>query len=400
MLRRTETISFPDEPPAAAPVRPATPETPPAGDPVGSLRAEIEREFSTASSPLRKKPSLEPETEPEERIHISPAPSYVPKSSAGRQARRGGMDALRDEALRNVIAQVEDRNFGGLKDRLSFGGSANRMRMLLLVVAIVAGGAAAWLALQAAAPAPAEPVPVPAVAAPVPQIVAEPRVKVLVAKSDIAPGEVLTPEQLEWIDWPQSTLRDAYLTDARAPTALADVTGRTVRTALFAGDPIRLEKLADSGQSLLSALIAPGMRAVSIEVEGELAAGGFIKPNDRVDLVVTRTADFGVSAFTALSNLRVIAINADTGSPAATPGKPAPEVGPGAETPADEAAPDTFATAVVTFELTDRQAEIAMNASQAGRLVLVLRSAADKSESADAELERNRAIRLTSPFWK
>jgi pilus assembly protein CpaB len=398
MLRRTENISFSDEPPASAPIRPAEADTPPVGDPVGSLRAEIEREFSTASSPLRKKSAIEPQNEPEERIHISPAPSYIPKGSSGKQARRGSMDALRDEALRNVIAQVEDRNFGGLKDKLALGGSANRTRLLLLGVALLAGGGAAWLALQGAAPAPVEPAPVPVVAAPPPQVIAEPRVKVLAAKADVAPGAKLTPDMMEWVDWPESSVRPEYLTDARAPAALEDVSGRVVRTALFAGDPIRLEKLADGGESLLSALIAPGMRAVSIEVEGELAAGGFIRPNDRVDLVVTRAAEFGVTTFTALSNVRVVAINADTGRPAAAPGKPAPEVGPDAGKPADE--PATFATAVVTFELTDKQSEIAMNASQAGRLVLVLRPAGDKPVSDGAEMERNRAIRLTSRFWK
>jgi len=400
LLRRTESISFSEDPPAATPIMPASDNSLPAGDPVGSLRAEIEREFSTASSPLRRKPSLEPEQEPEERIHISPAPSYVPKGSAGKQARRGGMDALRDEALRSVIAQVEDRNFGGLKEKLSLGGSANRTRLVLLLVALIAGGAAAWLALQSATPAPVEPAPAPSVAAPAPQVIAEPRVKVLAAKADIAPGEKLTPELMEWVDWPESTVRPEYLTDARAPAALEDVSGRVVRTALFAGDPIRLEKLTDGAQSLLSALIGPGMRAVSVNVAGESAAGGFIVPNDRVDLVVTRATALGPSSFTVLRNVRVIAINADTGTPAAEPGKPAPEIGPSVATAEDADRPAVFASAIATLELSDAQAELAMSATQAGRLALVLRPAGDGQSAVAAEASRNDAIRLSSPFWQ
>lgn len=400
LLRRTESISFSDVAPAAAPIRPAEADTPPAGDPVGSLRAEIEREFSTASSPLRKKSSIDPQHEPEERIHISPAPSYIPKGSSGKQARRGGMDALRDEALRNVIAQVEDRNFGGLKDKLALGGSANRTRLLLLSVALLAGGGAAWLALQSAAPAPVEPAPVPVVAAPPPQVIAEPRVKVLIAKADIAPGAKLAPDMMEWVDWPESSVRPEYLTAARAPAALEDVAGRVVRTALFAGDPIRLEKLTDGAQSLLSALIGPGMRAVSVNVAGESAAGGFIVPNDRVDLVVTRATALGPSSFTVLRNIRVIAINADTGTPAAEAGKPAPEVGPAAQ-PAEEAErPAVFASAIATLELSDAQAELAMSAAQAGRLALVLRPAGDGSADTAVAPSRNDVIRLSSPFWQ
>lgn len=400
MLRRTENVSFTEAPPAASPVRVAEPDSPPAGDPVGSLRAEIEREFSTASSPLRRKPSLEPEHEPEERIHISPAPSYIPKGSSGKQARRGGMDALRDEALRSVIAQVEDRNFGGLKDKLSLGGSANRGRLLLLGVAVLAGGAAAWLALQSATPAPVESVPVPATTAPAPQVVVEPRIKVLAARADIAPGEKLTAERMEWVEWPESTVRPEYLTEARAPAALEDVSGRVVRTALFAGDPIRLEKLTDGAQSLLSALIGPGMRAVSVNVAGESAAGGFIVPNDRVDLVVTRASALGPSSFTVLRNVRVIAINADTGTPAVKPGQPPPEVGPAAQPSSDAERPAVFASAIATLELSDAQAELAMSAAQAGRLALVLRPAGDGGVDAIAAPSRNDAIRLSSPFWQ
>lgn len=68
----------------------------------------------------------------------------------------------------------------------------------------------------------------------------------------------------------------------------------------------------------MSALLSPGMRAISTKISPETGAGGFILPNDRVDVIVTRRfrggseADGGGESFrssTILRNVRVLAID-------------------------------------------------------------------------------------------
>ena len=64
----------------------------------------------------------------------------------------------------------------------------------------------------------------------------------------------------------------------------------------------------------MSAILPKGMRAISVAVSAETGAGGFILPNDRVDVLLTRKVDDGsnkkaASTETVLSNVRVLAID-------------------------------------------------------------------------------------------
>lgn len=406
MLRRTEKVALQtQQPDAGAAVATASPATAERGaGPVGSMQAEIEREFSTAGSPLRKRAgdgpwSPAPQPPPEEPLHISPSGGYTPKDSAGRTARRG-MDALRDEALRNVIAQVEDRHFGGIKDKLSLSRRSFSPRVLLLGVALVTGGIAAYLALQLNPPAPAPAPVVEAAPAATPVVVAAPTRKVLALATDVPAGTPLTAENLGWIDWPEANLRPEFLDQTAHPDGIAELVGRVPLSALFAGDPVRPQTLGDGSASKLSALLSPGMRGVSVMVAAETASGGFIKPGDRVDVVLTRGTATGPVSRAILTQVRVIALNADlaptTGSKAQ---KAEPELG---SKPKDEKEPETFGgSAIATLELSAVQADIIMSALQTGKLSLVLRASADIAPpSADeAERARNDAIRMTSPFW-
>jgi pilus assembly protein CpaB len=55
------------------------------------------------------------------------------------------------------------------------------------------------------------------------------------------------------------------------------------------GEPIREQKLVRAeGSGFMAAILPSGMRAVSTEISAETGAGGFILPNDRVDIVLTR----------------------------------------------------------------------------------------------------------------
>jgi pilus assembly protein CpaB len=71
------------------------------------------------------------------------------------------------------------------------------------------------------------------------------------------------------------------------------------------------------GSGFLAAVLTKGMRAVSMEISAENGAGGFILPDDHVDIILTRRDKaaekvIGVEKMTSeaiLRNVRVLAID-------------------------------------------------------------------------------------------
>lgn len=249
-------------------------------------------------------------------------------------------------------------------------------RILLIVVALVAGGLAAFLATRGGnTPAPQT--------VEVTQIREEPKSKVLVAAGAIGLGQRLTANDVTWQEWPEGALRADYITATQVPDAPGQVAGAVARFEFFAGEPIRETKLVRSDQGYLSAVITQGMRAVSIPVTPESASGGYIVPNDRVDVVLTRSGSS--YSETILANVRVLAIGkrlgevGTTASPA-NPQEPASQVFDGNQ--------------VATLELSPTQSETILNATSAGRLALVLRSVSDFAQVPSAEVGRTQAVRL------
>src|SRR3954447_972403 len=155
----------------------------------------------------------------------------------------------------------------------------NTARIVVLTIAIGAGGIAAYLASgsqREAAPAP--------VAAQ--QI---PTVDVLVAKADIGLGQTATPDNLQWQTWTDSSASSSFIRKKDRPEAIVELAGSIARGPFIAGEPIREQKLVRAeGSGFMAAILPAGMRAVSTEISAETGAGGFILPNDRVDIVLTR----------------------------------------------------------------------------------------------------------------
>lgn len=306
-----------------------------------------------------------------------------------RQGERRGMDQLRAEALRTLISNVEDKNFGGLRsNRISLKGPRIPFSRLLLVgVALIAGGVAAWLATHG------EPAPAPAATVPVETVQAAPTTQILVAKGQIGIGQRLSGSLLEWQDWPNSTLRPDYITIAAAPDAMTSMASSVARGEFFPGEPIRAEKLAEAGHGFLSAILGAGMRGVSVQVTADAASGGFIVPNDHVDVVLTRQTDATQMSETILTDVRILAINTRLGSNGAS--------GEGGGDASADPSTEAFANnAIATLELNPTEAETIINATSMGHLSLMLRPTADPEDStAASEHAANAAIRLSSPFW-
>jgi pilus assembly protein CpaB len=169
------------------------------------------------------------------------------------------------------------------------------------------------------------------------------------------------------------------------PEALTDMLGTVARFEMFEGDPIRQQKLIRTDQGYLSAVLDKGMRGVSISVQADAASGGFIVPNDHVDVILTRGTADGQQAETIVSNVRVLAINTRLGE-LGTTGGPEDPANPRAEIFSD--------TAIATLELDPSQAETIVNAKQMGQLSLALRSIVDFAETTEDPVKRNAPIRL------
>jgi pilus assembly protein CpaB len=235
-----------------------------------------------------------------------------------------------------------------------------------------------------------------------------PMAKVLVAAKDLEPGRRLTDGDLSWKDWPVDELNPVFITDGSVPVpaaaapdaeakpadakaevnkkaedaaarvtraatdmatggAKADYIGAVVREPILAGEPIVGRKIVRAGDSgYMAAYLEPGMRAMAIRVTVETAAGGFILPGDRADVLLTRevkTPGAGGGsettkfvAATVMQNVKVLAIDQNT-----------------------RAAENEQAVvgATATLEVSGRDAEVLALAKSEGELSLVLRSYAD-----------------------
>lgn len=150
-------------------------------------------------------------------------------------------------------------------------------------------------------PAPAAPIKA---AAPVIQKVEY--VKVLVAAQNLGLGARLNEAAYEWKQWPKEAVSPAFISNDIRPNADAELLNAIVRTPIVMGEPINEGKLVKAGESgVMAALLKPGMRAVTTRISVDTAAGGFIQPGDRVDIILTQTIQRNRNAGNQQGNQRV-----------------------------------------------------------------------------------------------
>ena len=229
----------------------------------------------------------------------------------------------------------------------------NIARAVVLTIALSAGGVAAYLARGTEEKSRA--------AEPVAQL---PTVEILVAKSDIGLGQAVKPEDLQWQTWPAGSAAGSLINRAGRAGAINDIAGSIARAPFIAGEPIREQKLVKAnGSGFMAAILPTGMRAISTEISPETGAGGFILPNDRVDVILSKREknpegngpDVANSEI-ILSNIRVLAID---------------------QAPKEKEGINTLVGKTVTLELKPEQAETLARARQSGTLSLALRSITD-----------------------
>ncbi|MDP3895233.1 MAG: Flp pilus assembly protein CpaB [Mesorhizobium sp.] len=235
-------------------------------------------------------------------------------------------------------------------------------RIIILGVAVAAAGGAGYIAKNMTA------APPPQVAVDTaPREPAVPLAEVLVLAKDLPMGAAIEDE-LTWQAWPAAATNENFILRSQEPDALEKMKGSVARLAMYSGEPLRKSKLIGAGQSFMSSILPSGMRAIATQIAADTAAGGFILPNDYVDVIMTRRAEGaaagggGFSTETILKNIRVLAIDQAIQE--------------------DEEGRKVKVGETATLELTPQQAEIITVAQQmADRLTLALRSVADAQEA-------------------
>ena len=187
--------------------------------------------------------------------------------------------------------------------------------------------------------------------------------EILVVKQEVHQGEKISRAAIGWQNWPQDSVRKGMIVKATDSEAREKYIGAHARIPLYEGDPVNTKKLVITGSSgFMAAILPKGRRAVSVRISEATGAGGFILPNDRVDVLVTRKRTFEGSGSTTvtelvLSNVKVLAVNQSLG-----------------QTKEGE---QYVIGKTATLELEPTQAEVLAKVETTGQLTLTLRSIAD-----------------------
>ncbi|MBK5959382.1 Flp pilus assembly protein CpaB [Rhodoplanes elegans] len=185
---------------------------------------------------------------------------------------------------------------------------------------------------------------------------------VVVAARPLRYGHELSPQVLREAAWPSDALPAGAF--ARIPDLLAEGK-RVVLTPIEPNEPVLAVKITGPGQrATLSALVGPGMKAVTIRVNDVDGVGGFVLPGDRVDVVLTRQEKEQASTQVLLQDIRVLAV----------------------DQVADERAANPMIPKAVTLEVDTAAGQKLSLAASIGSLSLLLRKAGESTESKTARV--------------
>jgi len=208
-----------------------------------------------------------------------------------------------------------------------------------------------------------------------------PGLPVLVAAKAIEPGDATVPGDVIWMNFPPQAVTESFVQQASMPNATTDLVGSVARVAIAKGEPITTGKLVKPGeQGFMAAMLTPGYRAVSITISSQTAAAGFIMPNDRVDVISTRSlppapgmSGEQIRSTVILEDVRILAIDQKFRT--------------------ESGAPQTAVGGVATLELSPRDAELMAMAEKAGGVSLALRGIENEPPNMKVASARRNALR-------
>jgi len=195
-------------------------------------------------------------------------------------------------------------------------------------------------------------------------------VRVAVASMPLDYGADVTPDKVKFVQYPAASLPPGVY---RSMAELLPMGKRRVALRpIQVNQPLLAADLSGEGQNAsIAALLPDGMRAATVRINDISGVAGFVKPNDTVDVLITRQAigangaeDRGEQVTDVLlQNIRVIAMGADA---VGADGKPS-------------------STRNTTLELTPLDAQKVALGQQLGQLSLVLRKPGEEQNIANVE---------------
>lgn len=183
---------------------------------------------------------------------------------------------------------------------------------------------------------------------------------IVVAKVVLNFGDPLTPQNLVAVPWPAESVPEGAF--GSVDQILPSGTKRVALQPMVKGEPVLLSKVSGpGGRATLSSVIPSGDRAMTIRVNDILGVAGFVLPGDRVDIMLTKTADRTNSTTEVLlQGVRVLGIDQD----------------------ANQQKDKPVVAHAVTLEVTPEQAEKLTLAATVGELSLALRNTGNTDEVA------------------
>lgn len=196
-------------------------------------------------------------------------------------------------------------------------------------------------------------------AAPPQEAASEP---VVVAAVDISRLSKIRQEDVKVVQFPTAALQKdpslplggrAYFSSA------AEVVGKFVTQTVYRDEPLVRPRLRDNlGGSALAQVVPPGMRAISVRVNDVTGVGGFVLPDNWVDILAARKLPDSDKTVidVILQNVKVLAVDQEVGH--------------------DKDKPILVKT--VTVEVNPQDAIRLIQSSEGGTLQMVLRNPTDK----------------------
>jgi len=192
--------------------------------------------------------------------------------------------------------------------------------------------------------------------------------QVVVAALKVPFGSTVEASDLKLVNMPRDVVPPDSFTD------IESVVGRVSNQVLYPGEVVLAGRVSEHlGGSALAALLDPGKRAMSVRVDDVVGVAGFLLPGNRVDVVSTKQRNGSrndVESKTVLRNLKVLAVDQ-----IASQERDGPVI-----------------VRAVTLEVSTREAETLVKATQEGKVQLTLRNPLEKEEEEDDMLVAQRSV--------
>jgi len=192
-------------------------------------------------------------------------------------------------------------------------------------------------------------------------------VRIAVASLPLGYGADVTPDKVKFVNYPATSLPPGTFRSMAEllPQGKRRVALRTIQV----NQPLLAADLSGEGQNAsIAALLPDGMRAATVRINDVSGVAGFVKPNDTVDVLITRQPigggeGTGQVTDVLLQNIRVIAMDQDA---AGADGKP-------------------VLSRTTTLEVTPVDAQKLALGQQLGSLSLVLRKPGEEQNIPSVE---------------